>query len=332
MDGDRYDNSNKLLVKQVGGAANRGTIDPVGSVLTLSTDVIAGELEVGDGIRVGNETFLVTGFKSSDPLRQLNVEPPSFTGHRDAEVFRFLETIDNPHGTWESWVGDYAKDAMEEGHYYMECSNQGTCDHILGQCRCFEGYTGAACHRQACPKDCSGHGTCETVRKLASLQPVLLGGFTVATTAGSTEVVPSANPLTHTYTSDVGTHTMSGIAVGDTIRVGSPTAESMVVASVSATSIVLTAVAPRTYPFGTKVYHVPRYDLWDSDLNRACNCDPGYHGDDCSLKYCPSGADPNLWALIANSTAASDKGKGSVTLHNEKQTIYLDTQRGMPSG
>jgi len=58
----------------------------------------------------------------------------------------------------------------QSAHYYMECSNKGTCDRKSGECQCFDGYDGAACQRASCPgypDSCSGHGVCKTIRQLA---------------------------------------------------------------------------------------------------------------------------------------------------------------------
>ena len=68
-----------------------------------------------------------------------------------------------PFGTTEQYP-----DAMsQEGHFYMECSNKGMCNRDDGTCECFPGYEGSACQRASCPNDCSGHGTCETIKELA---------------------------------------------------------------------------------------------------------------------------------------------------------------------
>lgn len=45
-----------------------------------------------------------------------------------------------------------------------ECSNRGTCDYTTGICKCFDGFEGLACNRLKCPDDCSGHGTCRSMR------------------------------------------------------------------------------------------------------------------------------------------------------------------------
>ena len=59
MDGDRYDNSHKLLVKSVGGGSNSGTMMETDDVLTLAVAIQTGELTPGDAILVGGETFTV---------------------------------------------------------------------------------------------------------------------------------------------------------------------------------------------------------------------------------------------------------------------------------
>jgi hypothetical protein len=68
-----------------------------------------------------------------------------------------------PYG--KAWV-DTAK-TSDSAHNYAECSNRGTCDRKTGLCSCEDGYSGMGCGRQACPNDCSGHGTCETMAELA---------------------------------------------------------------------------------------------------------------------------------------------------------------------
>merc|ERR1711998_616633 len=45
--------------------------------------------------------------------------------------------------------------------------NKGMCNRDDGTCECFPGYEGSACQRASCPNDCSGHGTCETIKELA---------------------------------------------------------------------------------------------------------------------------------------------------------------------
>jgi|EP00935_MAST-01C_sp_MAST-1C-sp1_P002270 hypothetical protein len=68
-----------------------------------------------------------------------------------------------PWGTTEQ----YPNADANEGHFYMECSNRGLCNRDTGVCECFDGYDGTACVRKACPEDCSGHGTCETIKELS---------------------------------------------------------------------------------------------------------------------------------------------------------------------
>lgn len=86
--------------------------------------------------------------------------------------------IDNdavyPYGTTEKFPQMEDSDLTpltNSGHYYMECSNKGSCNRQSGECTCFEGYDGAACERASCPgfpASCSGHGTCKTISQLAN--------------------------------------------------------------------------------------------------------------------------------------------------------------------
>lgn len=62
-------------------------------------------------------------------------------------------------------------DVTNSAHFYMECSNKGTCNRETGVCECLEGYDGAACQRASCPgypESCSGHGVCKTISQLAA--------------------------------------------------------------------------------------------------------------------------------------------------------------------
>ena len=52
-------------------------------------------------------------------------------------------------------------------HNLAECSNGGICNRKTGQCECFDSFSGAACNRAKCPNDCSGHGVCKSMRRLA---------------------------------------------------------------------------------------------------------------------------------------------------------------------
>jgi len=79
-----------------------------------------------------------------------------------------------PYGTTEAYpemVDSNLNEIQDSAHYYMECSNKGTCDRKKGTCKCYPGYDGASCQRASCPgfpNSCSGHGVCKTIQQLAN--------------------------------------------------------------------------------------------------------------------------------------------------------------------
>jgi hypothetical protein len=79
-----------------------------------------------------------------------------------------------PYGTREQFPQMEDTDLRpltDSAHYYMECSNKGTCNRGTGECQCFDGYDGVACQRASCPgfpSSCSGHGVCKSISQLAA--------------------------------------------------------------------------------------------------------------------------------------------------------------------
>lgn len=85
---------------------------------------------------------------------------------RDSEVYPWGTTEQFPNG-----MDSELNIVSNSAHYYMECSNKGTCDRKAGSCACFDGYDGAACQRASCPgfpDSCSGHGTCRSIKQIAA--------------------------------------------------------------------------------------------------------------------------------------------------------------------
>lgn len=88
-----------------------------------------------------------------------------------------------PHGP--SW-GDLP-DPYGVAHQKAECSDKGKCDRKTGKCICSVGYEGAACERYKCPKNCSGHGRCMSLERLAGrLDALPLGNVTTYQSSNST--------------------------------------------------------------------------------------------------------------------------------------------------
>merc|ERR1719326_2542567 len=158
----------------------------------------------------------------------------------------------------------------------MECSNRGVCDRKTGECECFDGYTGLGCARLACPENCAGHGTCQTVEQMAAKQPTLQT-FTVQTYKDHKQV-------------DCEIDVESFLSPNDYVKIGSHAP--MKINTVSGTTINLYSEFPETLPYGTHVWKVHKYGLWDANKNTACQCDAMWTGNDCSLRKCPYGDDP----------------------------------------
>jgi hypothetical protein len=86
-----------------------------------------------------------------------------------------------------AWVGIPASATTSYG--LAECSNMGTCDRGSGKCNCFFSFSGPACEKLDCPKSCSGHGQCLSIKqinKMKTLHPygqeIKYGGSELTTT------------------------------------------------------------------------------------------------------------------------------------------------------
>lgn len=58
--------------------------------------------------------------------------------------------------------------SMVDLHRLVECSSNGVCDRSTGVCKCREGFTGPACERAECPRQCSQRGRCISMERLGS--------------------------------------------------------------------------------------------------------------------------------------------------------------------
>jgi len=336
MDGDRDDNSWKRLsstisiflrdTERLTFVSALRSYDQASSGLGSSEDANMEdgvvELEAGDKIKVGDEVFTVKK-KVSDTIYDMTTHAKqTWSGY---QAYKFISTQARPQGTWEMWPGDFpgsgTEAAEDEGHYYMECSNRGLCDRKTGECECFDGYTGIGCTRQSCPEGCSGHGQCDTVESLRVSQPTKLS-ITVQTHKDSKDV----------YTS--GPHTLQA---NDFVKIGNH--KSMKISSTEAAKITLENEFPHTLPFGTEIWQEHHYDLWDSNKNRACKCDPMWTGNDCSLRKCPFGDDPLTVTSMDPTCEGCDTTADGYTTDAseyyqkaEKQSLWVESTSGRLTG
>merc|ERR1711871_1749799 len=335
------------------GFLEDGTYNQHSKILTVK------ELANSDNDVVFNEPLPETVTSNTCKLVPVN----------DVTVYRQLTTQARPNGDWEKWKGDFkgsgtkpgrgptvneldseyqrlGKDfaagdavllgdyAQDEGHFYMECSNQGLCDRKTGLCECFDGYTGRACQRQACPEDCSGHGVCLTVDQLRRHDMTKLS-FTCTTTRNDKTVTCDSNLWD------------SKMRPGDYVKIGNfppmkidtitGTDDSGSNINYNVTHFVSTTDThksdtfelvnefPETLTYGTEVWQVHDYRLWDSQKNRACKCDPQYTGFDCSERKCPRGDDPLTVDSVDPQKSSTTTDDSAYHQQPERQTLYIDS-------
>lgn len=283
-------------------------------------------------------------------------------------VYRHLTTQQRPNGDWEKWKGDfkgtntapgngatmnhYEKDTysklgkdysvgdklfgtgdygQDEGHFYMECSNQGKCMRATGICDCYEGYTGRACQRQQCPGDpkvCNGHGVCLSVEQLRTTNLMQL-------------------PITCETTRHSKTVTCDGdlwelkLHAGDYVKIGFyPPMKISSIASKTVGDTVYNKIDtftlqhafPESLPYGTEIWQVHQYDLWDKNKNMACKCDPRYTGFDCSERKCPKGDDRLTEVRIDKQNTSDTDDDSSYMQQVEKQTLVINSESQMLIG
>jgi EGF-like domain len=146
-------------------------------------------------------------------------------------------------------------------HAPVECSGNGVCNLTTSTCTCRAGFTGEACHRQACPGEvgsgitggiCSGHGVCLSLAELAEH--------------------PAAQPL----------RAVTGVPVTYGIERSSANIGNVAAAA---------ALAAATWDAQT--FHTCVCDSsWTVGLQSGAVQEAEFFGADCSLRRCPSGNNP----------------------------------------
>lgn len=327
MDGDRFDASMKPIVHKSGSSAGDpilASIPALSNQLTFNADIVSGELTKGDCLVIANQKYCVSAESAVSPLSVFSMDADNgATAIKFQPVYKFVETIARPGGSWEAWPGHAVSNWKDDGHFYMECSNQGTCDRSTGECSCFDGYSGRACARASCPGGCNGHGTCKTINELAVSSPTKLS-FGVDVSEGSSFVAASADPV-------------GSLARGDKVYLGEQhsfvAANLYMVGQVSEAGFQIMPPARDTLSFGSTAYHAAAYSLWDGDKNQACDCDAGYSGYDCSQRMCPHGSDPLDKTGEDYSNTLSMTSVGSTyTKSEERQTLEITSTCGATDG
>jgi len=321
FDGDHYDNTGKFIVDDETGATlvasipiNSRTLtfssaqDTYGDIL-LSSDISTFELNAGDAIKIGDESFIITSVTT--PGSVYEVDHKRLVAINDMPVIKFLSTQVNPRGDWEMWVGDFSS-LGDEGHYYMECANRGICDEKTGECKCFDGYTGSACQIEACPSDCNNRGTCETISSLAALTPVTLPVVILPEGTSAKQVRISK------LCSEIPSLNTDG---GDTVIIAGRQYTTTGCASSKATLELDSNLIKTHVQYGTAIKQVMNYKLWDAKQGRACKCDFMYYGTDCAKKKCPKGDDPLTSISYDPVCSAETDDYSAYTQQTEKQTL-----------
>jgi hypothetical protein len=102
--------------------------------------------------------------------------------HSDLTTYRAPDCSARVCPSGASW-GDLPH-ASGRAHNEAECSDKGVCNRATGKCKCAPGFEGAACQRLKCPNNCSGHGTCVTMERLAKKRTGMPLSYTTTTYTG----------------------------------------------------------------------------------------------------------------------------------------------------